>query len=73
MRIEIEMSHKLYTDLLRAAKNFKMSRNRLILAAIRQKTRSNQMSGAEVTASLNKFFAENPDLNNINALRYWEN
>lgn len=56
-----------------AAKNLKISPKRFVAIAIRRMANSNQHSGEEVTASLNKFFVDNPDLNNIYAQQYWEN
>lgn len=63
MKIEIEISNRLYSNLSRAARNLKMSRKRFVTTAIRRLAGSNQTSGGEITASLNKFFSENPDLN----------
>jgi predicted transcriptional regulator len=70
--MEIELSDKLYQDLSSAARNLKMTRKRFVITAIRQMATSNQLSQEQITASLNKFFEENPDLNNIEATRYWQ-
>jgi hypothetical protein len=72
VKIEIEVSQKLYDDLSRAAQNLKMTRKRFVRTPIKRMAESNQQSGEEITASLNKFFADHPDLNNIHAQRYWE-
>ena len=71
MKMEIELSEKLYRDLSFAARNLKMKRKVFVVTAIRRMAESNQVSGKKITASLNKFFEENPDLNNIEAMRYW--
>lgn len=68
MKMEIELSEKLYSDLSKAAKNLKMSRKRFVTTAIRRMAQSNQSSGEAITAALNKFFSENPDLN----IGWWE-
>jgi hypothetical protein len=72
MKIEIELADKLYRDLSIAARNLKMTRKRFVITAIRRMAASNQLSGEQIKASLNKFFEENPDLNNIEAMRYWQ-
>ena len=73
MKLEIELSDKLYNDMRRAAKNLRITPRRFVLRAIRRLADSNQISGEEITASLNKFFEENPDLTSIEAQRYWKN
>ena len=73
MKLEIELLEKLYDAVCQAAKNLKMTPKRFAVTASRQLAQSNQHSGEEITASLTKFFEENPDLNNIAAMRLWEN
>jgi hypothetical protein len=72
MKIEIELSDKLYRDLSIAARTLKITRKRFVITAIRRMAASNQLSEEQITVSLNKFFEENPDLNNIEAMRYWQ-
>lgn len=68
MKMEIELSEKLYRDLSLAAKKLKMTRKRFVLTAVRRMAASNQLSGGEITESLNKFFAEHPEAN----VPWWE-
>jgi hypothetical protein len=63
MKIEIELSEKLYRDLSLAAKNLNMTRKQFVLTANRRMTASSHRSADDVTASLNKFLAEYPDAN----------
>ena len=66
MKIEIELSESLYKKVGVAAKNLKLSKKTFITRAIRRMTIANQekqLTGQELTAELNKFFAENPEAN----------
>lgn len=66
MKIEIEIEEELYRKVTVAAKNLNLSRKRFLVRAIRKSALANQekkLSGSELTASLNAFFEQNPDLN----------
>lgn len=73
VKLEIELSEKIYKDLCIAAKNVKVTPKKFAVRAIERSVRQKQVSGDDVTASLNKFFDENPDLVTLEAQRFWEN
>ncbi len=65
MKIEIEMSERLYKKDRVAAKNLNLSSKKFLVRAIRKSALANQekkLSDAEVTASLNAFFEQYPEL-----------
>ncbi len=71
MKIEIELSESLYKKVSLAAKNLRLSKKRFLTKAIRRMAITNQErqpTGAEITANLNKFFAEHPEAN----VPWWE-
>lgn len=64
MKIEIELSEQLNNRITLAAKKRKLSKKRFILYAINRlalKDIERRKTSEELTASLNKFFEENPD------------
>ncbi len=72
VKVEIELSAKTYKDLCTAAKNLKVTPIKFAVRAIERSVRQKQVSGHDVTASLNKFFDENPELVTLEAQRLWE-
>ena len=63
-----QLSDRLYRDMSQAARNLKITKKRFVLSAIRRMANSNKASDENITASLNKSFSENPDLNKA----WWE-
>ena len=67
MKIEIELSDRAHQKLLRAAKNSKLSPRKFVHRVVMKAVNANQKSSQEVTASLDKFFRENPGID----VRWW--
>ncbi len=72
IKLEIELSESLHRQVCKAAKNLKVTPEKYVVKALRNMTMSNQLSGDEVTESLNRFFARYPELATIEAQQYWE-
>jgi hypothetical protein len=66
MKIEFEISDRLYEKVSIAAKNLNVSKQQFFLMATRKLALENQVkqeSDREITSKLNKFFEEHPEAN----------
>ena len=74
IKLEIELSEKLYEQVCKAAKSQNTTPEKFVVKAARSMAgRSREMSDSEVTESLNKFFAKYPELAPMEAQQYWQN
>lgn len=70
IKLEVELSEKMYADLRIAAKKLKMTPKEFAVRAITRSARQNRVSDEDITKSLNEFFEKNPDLVTLEAQRY---